>query len=115
MSNKVFAVICVLVLCFFSPISFLKEDKSFTGEVISSRCIETGKSEESVEVIVYNGKINKRFSFGLGLYVCKDAIDLISAGNLISVSYESFKGRFVTVNQVSLNGKSLILRGENKM
>ncbi|MGD8231040.1 hypothetical protein [Vibrio sp. TRT 1302] len=112
MSNKVFAVICVLVLCFFSLISFLKEDKSFSGEVISSRCIETGKSEESVEVIVSNRKVKKKFSFGLGLYVCKDAVELISAGSLISVSYESFKGRFVTVNQVNLNGKSLLLRGE---
>lgn len=112
MSNKVFAVICVLVLCFFSLISFLKNEDSFTGEVISSRCIETGKSEESVEVIVYNGKMKKRFSFGLTQYVCKDAVELISAGNLISVSYESFKGRFVTVNQVSLNGKSLLLRRE---
>ncbi|GLO63239.1 hypothetical protein MACH09_37470 [Vibrio sp. MACH09] len=112
MSNKVFAVICVLVLCFFSLISFLKEEKSFAGEVISSRCIETGKSEESVEVIVSNEKVKKRFSFGLSQYVCKDAVELISAGNLISVSYESFKGRFVTVNQVSLNGKSLLLRGD---
>ncbi|HDB1439722.1 hypothetical protein V5H34_10920 [Vibrio cholerae] len=112
MSNKVFAVICVLVLCFFSIISILKEDKSFSGEVIFSHCIETGKSEESVEVIVSNGEVKKRFSFGLGQYVCKDAVELISAGNLISVSYESFKGRFVTVNEVSLNGKSLLLRGE---
>ncbi|UGA56714.1 hypothetical protein [Vibrio sp. VB16] len=96
----------------FSLISVLKEDKSFTGEIISSRCIETAKSTESVEIIVSNEKIKKRFSFGLSQYVCKDAVKLLSSGNKLSLSYQSLKGRFISVQEVSLNGKVLSLRGD---
>ncbi len=66
MNNRTYIMLSFCIVLFFLIISVLKEEKVFSGKVISSECVITGKSQFSVELIILSKEHAKgRFTFGV--------------------------------------------------
>lgn len=110
MSNKKYLLLCVLIFLFFSIIEIFKEDDNFSGRIRASSCVDTGKSEISIELTVIKDIHERKFYFGVKGHLCQDAIKLFTPNNDVLIIYSSLYSWFTDVKKVYLDGKEIPLR-----
>ncbi|ELA7892809.1 hypothetical protein Q5V20_004550 [Vibrio parahaemolyticus] len=111
MSNRAYLVFCIGVFGLFVAVSALKKEEYFSGSIYSAECVETGKSEISVALTVVDGNKKGTFHFGLNDYLCRDSLVFFKSGSNVNIKFKSINGWFHNVEQISLDGKNLRLRG----
>ena len=111
MSNRAYLILCIVVFGLFTAVSALKKEEYFSGAIHSAECVETGKSEISVALTVSNGSRKGTFHFGLKDYLCRDSLSFFQPGSNVNIKFTSLNGWFHNVEEISLDGKDISLRG----
>lgn len=110
MSNKKYLVICVFVFVAFSLIDLSKSNSKFDGEIVTSQCVKTGKSEMSIELVARRGGKNRTFYFGVRGSLCEDVVGSFSPKADVVIYYSSLSGWFTDITKLVLDGREIPLR-----
>lgn len=110
--NKFFVFGSMLIVAMMMLITYLSTPDYFEGRIQSKNCVQTGKSRDSIELVLVGEEHRKIFHFGVKGMLCHDALSLFKLNDYVEVNYHSVGTRFTTVDTLKLNEANIPLRGQ---